>query len=311
MSDIACEMTIRRGASVPATPRVSVVIPAYRAKWLDEALDSVRAQDFSPIEIVVVDDGSPEPVLPKRTDDLVLVRQPNAGPGNARNRGASLARGRYLAFLDADDRFLPHKIAHQLELHERRDRVVLSSTRVAVFRSGESPLPHHRFDYDSETIPFQELIYENCICCSSTMIRADAFRCTTGMSPHHRLGEDFVLWLQLGLRGEIGHVREVLVERRAHEDSLMTASFCDGSWRDTEFAIYQEFFTKHPWIASTPYARAALGRLEFQSGYDHLTRAAWPEARSAFLRSIIKQPMRLKSWINMVRSILHIGVVRS
>ena len=94
----------------------SVVIPVYnRADLLGQALRSVLAQSEQDFEIVVVDDGSrddPEPVVRALADPrIVFLRQENRGGGAARNTGIDAARGRFIAFLDSDDRYLPHHLA--------------------------------------------------------------------------------------------------------------------------------------------------------------------------------------------------------
>lgn len=105
---------------------VSVVIPAFdAAATLDEALRSARAQTWRELEIIVVDDGSHDasPRIAQahgREDRRVrTVTQTNAGVAAARNRGIALARGEYIAFLDADDLWAPDKIARQVEALER------------------------------------------------------------------------------------------------------------------------------------------------------------------------------------------------
>src|SRR5262245_61843286 len=122
---------IHRGAAVHDAPQVSVVIPAYNPVWLDEALDSVRRQTLTAYEIIVVEHGSPEPVRPARSDDVILVRHANAGPGGARNRGVSLARAPFVAFLDSDDAWRPHKLEKQLAFHRRMPESMLSTTDMA------------------------------------------------------------------------------------------------------------------------------------------------------------------------------------
>jgi glycosyltransferase involved in cell wall biosynthesis len=105
------------------TPFFSVVIPIYnRAHELETALRSVLSQTESSLEAIVVDDGStdsPESVIDAIGDPRVIyVRQANRGGGAARNAGIDCARGRYIAFLDSDDRFLRHHLATMRQLLE-------------------------------------------------------------------------------------------------------------------------------------------------------------------------------------------------
>jgi glycosyltransferase involved in cell wall biosynthesis len=93
-------------------------MPVYNGeKYLAEAIRSVLAQTYSPIEIIVVDDGStdssPE-ILARFAGDVTSVRQQNAGPVAARNRGITAAKGEYVAFLDADDTWVATKTATQM-----------------------------------------------------------------------------------------------------------------------------------------------------------------------------------------------------
>ncbi|MCK0509209.1 glycosyltransferase family 2 protein [Aromatoleum anaerobium] len=104
------------------TPRVSVVIPAYNAAWcLTRAIGSVLTQSFRDFELIVVDDGSTDEtaeMLSRYGDVLRIVSKENGGMGSARNAGIRTARGRYVAFLDADDCWLPEKLARQVALLE-------------------------------------------------------------------------------------------------------------------------------------------------------------------------------------------------
>jgi glycosyltransferase involved in cell wall biosynthesis len=111
------------------TPFFSVVIPVYnRAALLERAVRSVLAQTEQDFEIVVVDDGStddPQAVVQAMDDSrIVFVRQENRGGGAARNAGIDLARGRFIAFLDSDDRFLPHHLAAMRVMIETAPKTV-------------------------------------------------------------------------------------------------------------------------------------------------------------------------------------------
>lgn len=106
-----------------AGPWISVVIPAFNAEnHLEAAIDSVLGQTTSPLELIVVDDGSEDDtaaIAGSYGHRVRLERQPNGGVSRARNRGIALARARYVAFLDADDVWLPEKIETQLALATR------------------------------------------------------------------------------------------------------------------------------------------------------------------------------------------------
>lgn len=93
------------------TPLFSVIIPVYnRADMLQQALESVFRQEFEDYEVIVIDDGSTDDLsllIQNFQDRVIFLRQDNAGPGAARNRGSAVAQGEYLAFLDSDDLWFP------------------------------------------------------------------------------------------------------------------------------------------------------------------------------------------------------------
>lgn len=117
-------------------PLVSVVIPAYNAAWcIAKAVDSVLAQDFQDREVIVVDDGSTDDtatVLAGYGDAVRVVRQTNGGLSSARNAGIRAARGEFVAFLDADDWWLPGKLARQTGLMRGRPELGFTSTAARV-----------------------------------------------------------------------------------------------------------------------------------------------------------------------------------
>lgn len=109
---------------------VSVIIPVFNGElYLAEALDSVFAQDYRPIEVIVVDDGSTDDTaaVARRYSHVYYLHQPNQGPPVARNTGLSHCKGDLIAFLDADDLWVPGKLSMQvayLEFHPEAGCVI-------------------------------------------------------------------------------------------------------------------------------------------------------------------------------------------
>lgn len=119
-----------------SAPSVSVIVPAYNAAWcIRKAIDSVIAQTFRDFELLVVDDGSTDctaEILVEYGDAIRVIRQPNGGLARARNAGIHASRAEFVAFLDADDWWLPGKLAPQVALLRARPDVGFASTMARV-----------------------------------------------------------------------------------------------------------------------------------------------------------------------------------
>ena len=187
-----------------AESRVSVVIPAFNALGtIDRAIRSALAQTLPPHEVIVVDDGSPDDtaahVARHYPESVRLLRQENAGPGIARNTGAAAATGEWLAFLDADDAWLPTKLERQMR------ETVAPRVGVVACRCVGQRQPAFLAAPD-----FDDLWESNRIAMSSSLVRRAAFEQAGGL--WNRLCEDYHLWLRLtGLGWTIVNCPEELV----------------------------------------------------------------------------------------------------
>lgn len=209
-------------------PKISVVIPAYNtSEFICETLDSVTGQKFRDHEIIVVNDGSPdtdefERTIRTRREDIVYIKQPNAGAGVARNTAIREARGEIIAFLDGDDVWLPDFLATQLVFLERHKYdMVYCDAMLFGMRSA------YRKTY-METAPsvgeadFDSILDLRCnVITSGTMARKQAI-IDAGMFETERVrAHDFHLWLRMAKNGSrIGYQRKVLLKYRVHLDSL-------------------------------------------------------------------------------------------
>lgn len=179
------------------SPTVSVIIPVYNgASFVAKAIESVLQQTLQAKEILVVDDGCTDctaAVVSGFPKPVVLLRQVNAGPAAARNYGAGLATGDWLAFLDADDVWLPRKLETQIQFG--------SDPKVAVIAC------YVRESYVPEPPPidisFDRLWRRNCIALSSTLVRRTVYQELGGFDedPAMISVEDYNLWLRISARG--------------------------------------------------------------------------------------------------------------
>ena len=188
---------------VSALP-VSVVVPCYRsAATIERAVQSVVAQSAPPIELILVDDGSGDATaaklheLRRRLGDWVrvVVLEANRGPSTARNTGWDRARGRYVAFLDADDSWHPRKLALQFAFMEAHPEIALSGHLHSMDRHAElgEAAPAWR------PVTFRQLLVRNSIVVPSVMVRREV---GARFREGQRHMEDHLLFLRMAGAGE-------------------------------------------------------------------------------------------------------------
>lgn len=204
---------------------VSTVIPVYnRATMLREAVDSVLAQTWRPIEIIIVDDGSTddtpamEAELYRRQPDTIrLLRQANAGPGAARQLGLEAARGEFIQFLDSDDLLLPEKFALQIAgLRSDLDADIAYGKAYARVNGERQPDPAQRTGECLRTL-FPALLQEP-IWPTMTPLYRHAALTRVGAWPRKRQLEDWEYDAQAAALGLKLHYDDVFVaETRNHE----------------------------------------------------------------------------------------------
>ncbi len=229
-------------AEICTQPKVTVIMPAYNAaQFIEAAIRSVIAQTVTDWELLVIDDGSRDDTckiveaLSAQDSRVQLLRNAhNMGVANTRNRGLSLCRGEFAAFLDSDDNWLPDKLQKQLDLLEDTGAELCYTAYGIMDAAGMQS----RGDY---LVPgkadFRKLLKENVIGCSTVMLRrqvAEKYRFETTL--HH---EDYALWLRM-LRDGVRAVgcTEVLVRWRLVENSR---SFDKRKSAHGRWVIYRDY----------------------------------------------------------------------
>jgi glycosyltransferase involved in cell wall biosynthesis len=205
-------------------PLVSVVIPTFNAeRYVADAVSSALAQRSVSIEVIVVDDQSTDgtwAVLEQFGDAIQKVRQPKGGPYKARNLGARLARGAWLAFLDADDQWLPDKLTTQLAAADPNTSLIF--TDCENFGSCHRVKPRQSDSTEFfEGEVFEPLLLGNFISMSSVLIRQSSFDRLGGFSEQHTGVQDWDLWLRYAASGgRVKVVREALTRYRIHAGQM-------------------------------------------------------------------------------------------
>ncbi len=223
------------GGGGEAAPAFSVVIPVFNGSgYLARAIESALAQELPPLEVIVVDDGSTDGsagVADSFGPPVRCVRQENAGPAAARNRGVavSAAASGWVAFLDHDDLWEPgylREAASYLAGHPAAGVVCFGAR---VLAEGGEPTPHILLKRTPGAVYSTRGMLEGDVGTIMTpVVRKDLFLSVSGFDPALRGGEDCDLWLRLSLVTEIHQVRLPLLLYRKHETNtswnvLMTA----------------------------------------------------------------------------------------
>ena len=209
-----------------ADPLISIVMPSYnQAGYILEAIRSVQAQTCTDWELIVIDDGSTDDTrqVVAGCDEprLRYIHQQNAERSRSRNRGIALARGRYVAFLDADDYWLPGYLEAQAQVLEADPGLGMSFTGVYdVSATGE--IVRKRWWTGASTADrwgfYRLLLLGNRIPTPGcVVIRKTAFEQSGLFNPEFRAGEDWDMWLRLGVHARLHSIPEALMcYRRYH-----------------------------------------------------------------------------------------------
>ena len=285
---------------------VSVVIPSKdRADFLKETLDSVFAQTYQNLEIVVVDDGSTFPLEPMLKeiygDRVVFLRhEKSLGAPVARNAGARLTSGEYIAFLDDDDLWLPKKIERQLAVFND------SKEDVGVVYCG--------FDYViNGKIVSKKNVYKNIghiypqslsacpVGAPTPLIRRSCFEQTDGFDEKLPACQDWDLWIRLSKICSFYPVQSVLALYRIHGKQISTNIERKIYSRNALMTKYSDDFKLLPKILSMHYSR--IGSLYQLSGNEK-------DSFCFYVYSLMKNPFNFYSLVHVIISLFSPSVDR-
>lgn len=212
---------------------VSTVVPALNAEgFIARAIESALNQGIAGTEVIVVDDGSTDAtcriVEAYRHRGVRLVRHgQRSGAAAARNTGIAAARGEYVAFLDADDEWLPGKLQRQLAVLRADAKMSFVSCRANLLdEDGRDTGDIYRGAAPAEGVhAWRTLLAYPCVATPSVLARRAALLVAGGFNRWMRVAEDQDMWIRLALLGPVGHVPESLVRVYSTPGSLSKARF--------------------------------------------------------------------------------------
>jgi glycosyltransferase involved in cell wall biosynthesis len=200
--------------------KVSVIIPFYNCMYVDLAIQSVLAQSYSNIEIIVVDDGSTlwtEKLAPFR-DQIIYIQKSNGGTASALNKGIEVATGTYFAWLSADDIFHPDKIKTQMEKLESTGTSFNYTAFYYINEQGERISEAISMVFKSRA-HFIETMMVGCpVNGSSVLLQMDIFRTVGTFNESYLYTQDYDLWLRILPYYEWSYLEEPLLDYRVHKD---------------------------------------------------------------------------------------------
>jgi glycosyltransferase involved in cell wall biosynthesis len=290
--------------------RISVVVPAYNASsWIKETLDSILAQTFQDFEVIVVDDGSTDD-----TADLIesyggvvrCVRKTNGGASSARNVGIRCSRGSWIAFVDADDLWLPFKLDLQVRMIDKNPDLVWQYSDAYIFESDSRCIrclasENHK-PYKGDILR-QLLMY--CFIPSPTpLVRRDVFD-QVGFfseSPVTRIGEDWDLWLRIAAMYNVGYVDQPTAGIRQHKTSMI-GSVDLGYYLNSKITVVEEALQREP-KRLKDLRKTAVANVLASTGEYMLARGARREARRVFREALMENSSSMRSIFLLLLSFL-------
>lgn len=233
-------------------PQISVIVPVYNgASTIRATLESVLAQSFTDFELLVVDDGSTDEtvavvkgLIEARQDDrLRLYSFENAGQGESRNRGAALATGAFLSFIDADDLWTTDKLAAQWQALQDNPEAAVAYSWTDHIDEGD------RFFRNGPHLTFSGNVYPKLIVSdfvgsgSNVLVRREAYEAVGGFEPSLTPAEDWDLWVRLAAKYPFVVVPKVQVLYRSF---VQSASFNLAKMEASSLRVIDRIFAAAP-----------------------------------------------------------------
>lgn len=290
-------------------PEVSVVISPYNAAvWIAETLDSVLAQTFSNIEIIVVDGGSTDrtvEIVSRYGSPVRLMADGRCSKSVGKNKGVSASQGNYVAFVDADDLWLPQKLELQLQLLRERADLGWAYADVYLFEDNRlnnlATFGKSTRLYAGDILP--RLLLNDFIPSPTPLIRRwvlDSVGYFDETLLRHQ-PEDWDLWLRLAAYSPVGLVNQPLARYRLHSESLMAREDPQLAL-DGQITIVERALARDPKRLG-PLKNRAIANRYVQAGRSMAGQGNTRDAREMFARAIQYCPGQWQTYIFLITTL--------
>lgn len=206
--------------------KISVILCVYNgAQYLSDSISSILAQTMSDFEFIIVDDGSTDDTISKilefKDERIILKRVKHGGLTKALNQGLSLARGKYIARMDADDIAFPNRFEKQVGYLEQHSKVACVGTAYEVlFPSGQKALPKVPLLTSSYQIK-KTLPRFNPFMHGSVMMRREVLEEIGYYDERFKMAQDYDLWFRMAQNYELANLNDILMLRREGKNTLV------------------------------------------------------------------------------------------
>lgn len=290
-------------------PLFSIIIPTYnRALKVARAIESVLSQTFTDYDIWVIDDGSIDQTaqhLKPYLDRIHYLFQENGGVASARNLGVQQSSGRYVAFLDSDDRWYPHKLAIISAMIQTHPEIGLFYSQcVVVDETGESLWVNKSKAAYNNT--YLALLMRDFITLSSAVVRRDCLEYVGKFDTTMVPCEDWDLWLRIVIKYPIYLVPEILVLYEHSDQSKLTSNTLN--WLNAHDRVIEKAFTRDPTLKQN-IRQMVLANMAYAKGRIWLNAKEDREALRWLNQAIFLKPIFLKA--HLYRILLTVPKLRS
>jgi glycosyltransferase involved in cell wall biosynthesis len=292
------------------TPEITVVITCFNyGHYLEGCLNSVLSQTYENYEIVVVDDGSKDNTLEvmegySGLQNLHFLQQENCGQAKAKNRGIEYAKGRYVAFLDADDLWEKEKLKKQIQRFANPTVGVVYSRARLIDEKG-IPLAFKdpgKYLKPRSGMVLHWLLFDNFVWFSSAIVRRECLERFGFFDEALRMGIDWDLWLKISTKYEFDFVDEPLLLYRVGHSGQMSKNV--EVRQQCSDRIFEKFLKTHPGTVDKEMVREAYCYTFCNRG-NHYRHVDKRKSYKNFFKAIKKMPFNKEPYKGLIKNLIN------